>query len=661
MDRVERMLTLLRSGQRERAEQVGAEDPDAFLPRWTAGEPLSPALRQVHQLNSSINGVHLDDTYAWAMAGGSLHRIPLAGGEAYRVRLEGRHDSYYPEAVFHGDTVVAVDEERLYVWDVATGKLLLATDPDDIPRRAGGLRSLAVGGGLAVTGTEDGYLLLWDLADGRQLARTAAHSGYVFQVAISTDGAPVVLSLGGEDDHSISLGFHDLDGLRRTGDVAMAEPTTCGGWTVLDGQRRAVTVAGNGLLTVWDPTTATPVARFPTTTDPREAPAFLADGAWAALGERRALRVMDLRDGSLRGTIRTDFTQSVAEVAVRGSFVFAAQGGSTEGRTNLFALTDPPAQDDADRPYFRNAVSVTIAGRAAVVAVDESGTFEVIDAADGERLGGPAGKRISTYRATDREPLLGTVTADGRDLLVAMSRLQPTTVDLATGETHTAPEPPLTPAVLRAVTTRDGLIAALGGGGTLAVWDAATLALRASLQLELRETTSIALAELHGRTVVVTGTDGGGFRWFDSADLTELAPPGRFVERIGRTAPEGRNWPGSGAVSGLHVLGSVVISVVGGTVTCADITTGESTSPVLAHPDRVGVLLPAILDGVPVVATSCADRVLRVWEIATGRVTRSVALPEQVRRIISVTADQVIVLTEGHLTGIGPRTATPIS
>ncbi|MCF0094242.1 WD40 repeat domain-containing protein [Micromonospora sp. MH99] len=659
MDRLERMLWLLRSGQSERAEQLLAKDPGACQPRWTAGEPLSPALRQVHQLNSSINGVHLDDTYAWAMAGGRVHRIPLAGGEADVVRLEGPHDHYYPGAVFDGDAVVAVDEERLRVWDVASGKLLLATDPDDVPRRAGRLRSLAVGAGVAVTGTEDGYLLLWDLADGRQLARTAAHSGYVFEVAISTDGAPVVLSLGGEDDTTMTLCFHDLDGLRRSGDVAMAEPTTCGGWTMLDGQRRAVTVAGSGLLTLWDPTTAAPVAQFPTTTDPRGAPVFIADGAWAVLGERRALRIVDLRDGTLRGTIRTDFTQHVDKVAVYGSYLFAAQGGSTEGRANLFDLTDPPTQDDPEGPYFGDAVSSTIGGRPVVVAVDRTGAFEVVDATDGRDVHRPAGERHITHRATEWDPLLEAATAAGRDVLVVMSRLQPTTVDLATGETHTAPEPPLTPAVLHAVTTGYGLIAAADRGGTLAVWDATTLALRASLRLDLRETTSIALGDLHGRTVVLTGTEAGGFRWFDSTDLTELAPPGRFAERTGRTAPEGRNWPGAAAVSGLHVLDAVVISVVGGTVTCADITTGEPAGPALTHPDRVGVLLPAILDGVPVLATSCADRVLRVWEIATGRVIRSVALPEQVRRIVSVTADQVIVLTEGHLTGIGPIVTRP--
>ncbi|MFG2045159.1 WD40 repeat domain-containing protein [Dactylosporangium sp. NPDC048998] len=347
MDRFERVLTLLRSGQGESAEQLRAEDPGAWLPQWTAGEPLSPALRQAHRLGSQIRAVRLDDTYAWAMTGDGVYRIPRAGVEVHRFSLEGPHESHW-DATFAGDTVVAVENERLRVWDLATGKLLLATEPDEIPRRAGRLRSLAVGAGVGVTGTEGGYLLQWDLADGRLLARTAAHGGYVTRVAISTDGTPTVLSLGGEDIWTGTLCFHDLDGLRRTGEVAMPEQTSCGGWTMLDGQRRAVTVAENGLLTVWDPTTAAPVAQFPATTRPSGAPVFTAGGAWAVLCETRALRIVDLRDGSLRGTIRTDFTGSVDKVAVCGSFLFAAQGHTFEGRTNLLELTDPLAQDDKD-------------------------------------------------------------------------------------------------------------------------------------------------------------------------------------------------------------------------------------------------------------------------------------------------------------------------
>ncbi|MFG1883185.1 hypothetical protein [Micromonospora sp. NPDC049102] len=562
------------------------------------------------------------------------------------------------EAVFDGATVVAVDDERLCVWDLATGKLVLATDPDDIPRRAGRLVSLAVGVGVAVTGTEGGYLLLWDLADGRQLARTAAHSGDVFQVAISAGDGPAVLSLGGEDTDSMNLCFHDLDGLRRTGEVAVAGSTTCGGWTVLDGQRRAVTV-GDGLLSVWDATAVQPTAQFPTTTNPYDAPVFLAGGAWVVLGEWRALRIIDLRDGTVHGTIRTDFTQRVGQVAVRGSLLFVAQAGSTEGRTNLLELADPLPQDDSDRPYFQNAVISGIGGRPVVVAVDKGGVFEIADAADGSGLVGPAGERRIVQRAAGGYPRLVSTTVAGRDLLVVMDRLRPTIVDPATGEIHTAPEPPLTPAVLHEVAARGGVIAAINLGGLLAVWDAATLTLRASVRLESRETTSLALVDLHGRTVVLTGTDAGGFRWFDSADLTELEPPGRFAERTGRTAPEGWDWPGPAAVRRLHVLGSAVLSVVGGTVTCADIATGESVGPALAHPGTVDAILPVVLDGVPVVATAGTDRVLRLWDIGTGSLIWSVALPEQVHRILSVTADQVVVHTSGYVMAVGPLTVLP--
>ncbi|MFG2045160.1 hypothetical protein [Dactylosporangium sp. NPDC048998] len=281
--------------------------------------------------------------------------------------------------------------------------------------------------------------------------------------------------------------------------------------------------------------------------------------------------------------------------------------------------------------------------------------------ADGRRLGEPIGERSNNYRTVGGHPRLRAVTVGGRDLLVVMSKLAPTTVDPATGETHTAPQPPLAPAVLSAVATGNGLIAAVNAGGTLAVWDAVTLRLRASAHMAATlETTSVALADLHGRTVVLTGTDGGGIRWFDSADLAELAPPGRFAERTspaGYTVDSG-NWPGPDAVTKLEVFGTVVISAVGDTVSCADIATGEPSGPALAHPGRVWAILPAVLDGVSVVATSCADRVLRVWEIATGHTIWAVTLPRSVYRILSVAADQCIVLDSGYLIAVGPRTTT---
>ncbi|RQX13528.1 hypothetical protein DDE19_25535 [Micromonospora ureilytica] len=113
----------------------------------------------------------------------------------------------------------------------------------------------------------------------------------------------------------------------------------------------------------------------------------------------------------------------------------------------------------------------------------------------------------------------------------------------------------------------------------------------------------------------MAGTQGGGIRWFDSADLTEITPPGRFAERPDHTAVRGRDWPGPEAVTALDVSGSVVLVAVDNTVTCADIATGEPSGPALTHPNEVLAIRPTVLDGVPLVATSCADRTLRVWEI----------------------------------------------
>ncbi|MET7426397.1 hypothetical protein [Dactylosporangium sp. NPDC005555] len=345
-----------------------------------------------------------------------------------------------------------------------------------------------------------------------------------------------------------------------------------------------------------------------------------------------------------------------------GSFVFAAQGGTAGTRTNLLELTDTVAQDDKDRPRFLDAAPAGIGGRPVVLGVDRDGPLEVFDPADGRRLGDPIGERGTTYRSVGGYPRLRTVTVGGRDLVVVMSKLAPTTVDPGTGEIRTTIEPPLTPAVLSAVAAGNGLIAAVDAGGTLAVWDAATLQVRASAQVAATlETTSIAVGDLHGRTVVLTGTDSGAVRWFDGADLTELAPPGRFAER---TTPTGyarnpRHWPGAGAVTQLDVSGTMVISAAGDTVTCADIATGEPSGPPLVHPGKVWAILPALLDGAPAVATSCADHTLRIWHITTGHTIQTLTLPRLIHRILSVTADQIIVLDSGYLTALGPHTTHP--
>jgi WD40 repeat protein len=165
VDPFEQIDTLLRQDDASAANRLRAADPHAWLPRWTAGDPLSPALRQVHQLHESVLAVRFDDTGAQALT-----------------------------------------HEQLLVWDVTTGEQLLATDPDDVPRRADDLVSLAVAGTTAVIGTCNGYLLSWDLTDGRLLARTTAHDGCTTPVAISPGPPHLVLSV------ATTVGIVALDG-----------------------------------------------------------------------------------------------------------------------------------------------------------------------------------------------------------------------------------------------------------------------------------------------------------------------------------------------------------------------------------------------------------------------------------------------------------------
>jgi hypothetical protein len=63
---------------------------------------------------------------------------------------------------------------------------------------------------------------------------------------------------------------------------------------------------------------AAPVAQFPTTARPRGAPAFTEDGACAVIGDGRVLRIVDLRDGTLRGAVRASFRGFADHVTVHG-------------------------------------------------------------------------------------------------------------------------------------------------------------------------------------------------------------------------------------------------------------------------------------------------------------------------------------------------------
>ncbi|KUL30848.1 WD40 repeat domain-containing protein [Actinoplanes awajinensis] len=658
MDRYDRITMLLRQGRTADAARLRAANPPDRLPRWTAGNPLSPDLRQIHELRDSLHGTHLDAGHAWAFSSDIIFRIARSDGHVHRTPLQTiPGDGYRRDAVFTAGTVTAIDDTRVYVWDMTTGRLLLATDPDDIPGPAGDLVSLAVGAGTAVTGTRAGYLLHWDLTDGRLLARTAAHTGFVHLVAIGTTGTPAVVSSGGDYVDDQTVHFHHLDGLRPLGTAQpIAQSITAAGWTVLDGQPRAVTLDDDGLLTVWEIPAAAPLWRVTIGGGSvGKHLVFTPDGTRMVVGSHGlTLHVVDVRDGTRHGTARTDFTTRIEHVAVHGSTAFAVQGLHSGGRTNLLDLTDRPAPDPGHHPRLLTA---TTDGQDTLVALDTHGLVHRYATHDGQPLAAPAGTPTGRYQAVGGHPHLATVTVSGRTQLVVMTDLVPTVVDPVTGATRTATADRLPDrSILWGLAAHDGLIAAVTIGGTVAVWDATTLTLRASTSVaETGRATDVALADRHGRTVVLVGFTDGSIRWYDGTDLTALTPPGPLAARAHPTGvtTDPADILGAHAVRALHVTGTTLLTAVGTTVTIDDLATGDPAGPALPHPSTVTDLCPAAGHGVPAVATTCADGTLRIWELRTGQLIRTFPLHPDTRRVLSVTGDQVVTLAVEYLLAVG--------
>ncbi|MEV4516285.1 hypothetical protein AB0K00_45900 [Dactylosporangium sp. NPDC049525] len=624
------ILGLLRRGQTDEAARLAATAPGEWLPRWAAGEPLSRGLHQVHHLRDLIFGVRLDATHAWAASSDTIHRIDRTDGTVETVPLEARY-GYSPDVVFVGDTLVTVAEDRLLVWEVRTGRLLVSTDPDDIPGPAGKLCALDAAGGVAVTGTANGYLLLWDLTDGRRLAKVAAHDGYVNTVAVSVDEPAAVLSIGGDQPSEVR--FWTLDGLRPTaGPAATGAEAACGAWTDLGGARRAVTVDYDGVLRIWDPRTATALATFPTGARVRDALAFA--GPAAVLPSGRFVRIVDLTTGAVSGVLRTTFELDADHVTVHGRTVFVTQFGSTEGRVNLLDLDAlEPADPRGDLPSDRLDCKAAVPTGTAIVGVGSDGLTWFLDPDTGRPVRDPAG----SPRFPMGQRRLFRLTVDGRETLVAVASTNITVLDPDGTVRHPEQRSPFAAVLCSAAADDTGpvpLVAALDPAGNIAVWDVRGMRLHAHRRG--RRTGRIRQLAL-GAGALLIGESDGHVRWLDPTDLTETRAPRRVAKS---------------PVTALSVLATAVAAAAGTVVATYDIRSTERVGPPLAHPAPVRGLLVAEFDGAPVVVTGCEDGSIRIWDPVAGACLERFPAPLRVDQLVAAGPGRITVLTGGVLVQI---------
>ncbi|MFI5681547.1 caspase family protein [Streptomyces cellulosae] len=544
----------------------------------------------------------------------------------------------------------------------ASGGRLSAALRNTLTGHTGAVRALAYtmlgGRPVAVTGSHDRTVRIWDLTTGQPVGRPmTGHTDAVEAVACAMlDGRPVAVT--GSDDRTVRI--WDLTtglpvGRPMTGHIARVEAVAC---TVLNGRPVAVTGSWDATVRVWDLLSCQPIGLLTGHTAGVHAVActVLNGRTIAVAGDTHAtVRVWDLLSGQPIGVLSRCVSQiegngrvfpwpvmAVACAVVNGRPI--AVTGSVDGTTKVWDLTT----GHLIGPLTGNTKSVrtvtcTMLNRQPVaVTGSDDGVLRVWDLATGQPLG-----QLTAHTSVVRA--VACTLLDDRPVAVTSSDDRTVRVcDLFFGQPVGRPMTGHT-AIVRAVA------AAMLNGRSIAVtasfdhsvrmWDVATGQPVGRLtDLGDGIVKTVACTVLDGRPVVVTvtGTVIGSEGIANIVRVWDLAT-GHLVGRP--TGPVG-------AVYALActVLDGRPVAVTGsdGTAKVWDLATGHPVGRLTGPTGNVHALACTALDGRPVVVTGSHDGTARVWDLTTHLVSVTGSENGTVRMW-----DDLAGLPVGHMTG-GP-------
>lgn len=476
-----------------------------------------------------------------------------------------------------GVAVTGSRDGTLGIWNLETGTVITA------PTQGGAMKSVVIvrrPGGLlhAVSGSSDGTLTLWDGLGGRsrepvRLLRHLGGAGVTAMATASWDGHPVVLL--GRHDGSLRIWDLDADNLGRwaTGD---GDPVTGIATAALsDGRIVAVTVRIDGTLQLWDLAGRGAAPRQITRPLPGHEQAIRAV-ATATLPYGTAIAVTGSDDGSVRmwdlespGLIGDPLVahQGQAVTAVATCTVLDQVFAVTAGRDHRLQAWTLPEGALAGEPMEGHSQEIT-----ALAAVSMPGERAVaVSAAADHSL---RVWELGPVRA--REPQQ----AAGGSAATTGARLSPG------------------PAVAQA-----------GSWGNLQVWDLSDgRQLGEGAQPDFRNVIAVAAGTWpDGRGIVVTRC---GQRPVSPAGLV---PEHRDADRVSPAA-----------ICLLDEEQMVVTSDTEGALWFWDLADGRPMrAPVPGHAGGITALAIARMDGKTVLVSGGSDRALRTWDLTEVLTSRN--------------------------------------
>lgn len=490
---------------------------------------------------------------------------------------------------FDGALAVSGSEDRtLGVWDVGSGELLRTLVGHDKWVTA---VALTPDGTMAVSAGEDMTVRVWDVHNGTLQRTLEGHTDRVSGVALTPDG---IIAVSSSWDKTVRV-WHVSNGkLLRT-------LTGHSGWVTsvaisADGCT-TVSASGDGTIRVWNVATGELVRELEGHTAAVIGVALVSDGSIAvSTSWDKTIRVWDVAAGKLLSTLEghTDWGKSVAITPDARLAVSAGQDQTVRvwdvGSGDLLRTLEGDGN-------AATAVAVTPDGRT-LMSASNSNSLHVFDVADG--------KRRAKLDCESKPITALALSVDGNIAVSASHAHTLHSWDAATGQRQKVLEGHEADVTGVALTSDGRLGVSSSGDATVRVWDVADGTLQRTLRGHTRGVTAVALSA--DGSIIASGSRDRSLRLWDvsSGELrTTLVGHASTIKDVAFT-PDGE---------------TVISASRDGTLRVWDVNSGTVRTTLEGHTSVVRSV--AITPDGSIVISASFDTTVRVWDLRSGSLLRT--------------------------------------